>query len=572
VSGLPKGGKAPAAVLTSSSAPPDPKGAKPLPMDQLRRVCLALGFPERDLDLAMFQCGCRAPGSSVAYPKLMNWICGAQDPQDEESDTEINFIPHPPAVPEEEYSLEQLKEWQDKYTKVDSIIEALETGDTVLIKGTWLLEMSYLDEPLPKRQDLPAEAIWVVEGARDDLPEGRYDAASLRANVAVAALSYCWASPGHPDPTGEQLQRLARVVEVFLGFVNEVAIFIDWCSLYQQPRTDEQQESFCRALKHVNLWYAHQLVHSWMLTTVPEGGKPYMERGWPTFEYAISGLLKNANMFIDLAYAPEDPGPLVNFENLQNDFLMPCRAVRAAPCTPLTFRKKLDSLAFTNGSDRPFVMKRYLSTFREVMASAKHFDMTQLSWSAEQGQELAAALHWCKALQTIGITDSAVNIEGVEAIAAALTQCRNLHTLDLDGCHFGDQGAKAFIRALNETSLKKLFLSRNDISDEGVALLAEKLEARGARVREVSLRGNRVSDAGAERLAEALRKQGCPLELLRVSDNSKVGDAGAEALASAAEECPGLRLLDCRRTAVSPHGKACLDAAESRNPRLQVMY
>ena len=78
------------------------------------------------------------------------------------------------------------------------------------------------------------------------------------------------------------------------------AVFFYWCSLPQQPRTAEQQSQFEKALKHINIWYAHSLTIVWMLTRVPAGVRAYEERGWPCFETAVSSMLKDSNKAVDL--------------------------------------------------------------------------------------------------------------------------------------------------------------------------------------------------------------------------------------------------------------------------------
>jgi hypothetical protein len=50
---------------------------------------------------------------------------------------------------------------------------------------------------LPRRQDLPSEAIF---------------AGPVWDKVRVVAVSYTWASAEHPDPFGERLRDVARVV------------------------------------------------------------------------------------------------------------------------------------------------------------------------------------------------------------------------------------------------------------------------------------------------------------------------------------------------------------------------
>ena len=43
------------------------------------------------------------------------------------------------------------------------------------------------------------------------------------------------------------------------GF-DDVGVFIDWPSLFQEPRTEEQQGIFKDSLGAINLWYAHKLM------------------------------------------------------------------------------------------------------------------------------------------------------------------------------------------------------------------------------------------------------------------------------------------------------------------------
>lgn len=367
--------------------------------------------------------------------------------------------------------------------------------------------------------------------------------------------------------------------------------------------TDEQQESFKRALRNVNLWYAHELVFSLLLTLVPDGVKPYMERGWPSFEYAISGLIKSDGMFLDLAGIPwEGPAKFKDWDDFASRVLFPCRISRPAPCTPASFRAKLDALHFTNGADRAFVMKKYLSTFQEVMASAESFELTRLAWSAEHGKDLASALPWCSSLQSIDVTYSAISMEGVRYIAEALNRCPTLTTLDLQGCNVGDEGVEHLLRSLRGTGLRKLFLAENGITDAGAGRFAEALRGPGAQLRELSLRGNKVTDAGAASLAAAIRERGCPLgdhgrrrrgaaglaenaavggagvellaeaaresrtfrrkfgQFLRLAENEAVGDAGVELLAEAARESRTFRHLDLRKITIGTAAQECLDA------------
>ena len=69
-----------------------------------------------------------------------------------------------------------------------------------VLLGSWLRGYS---DTLPKRQELPDGAAWdaatLMEMPRpgEDMPYNLEED-----HVPFVALSYCWASPGHPDPAG----------------------------------------------------------------------------------------------------------------------------------------------------------------------------------------------------------------------------------------------------------------------------------------------------------------------------------------------------------------------------------
>merc|ERR1712046_264655 len=105
--------------------------------------------------------------------------------------------------------------------------------------------------------------------------------------VHIIALSYCWLTKAHPDPEGEQLRSLVAAIEArqsvpALRKFYKLAFFIDWCSLYQEPRSSHQHISMGRALKTMHVWYAHRQVCTWMLTKTPDSVLAYEERGWTT--------------------------------------------------------------------------------------------------------------------------------------------------------------------------------------------------------------------------------------------------------------------------------------------------
>ncbi|EOD20102.1 hypothetical protein EMIHUDRAFT_355350, partial [Emiliania huxleyi CCMP1516] len=71
----------------------------------------------------------------------------------------------------------------------------------------------------------------------------------------VAGLTYGWASPDHPDVTGEYLANVRRFLRHPLG-EHVTALFWDFSSLPQKPRTAAEDEFFYQALKVMGDVYA----------------------------------------------------------------------------------------------------------------------------------------------------------------------------------------------------------------------------------------------------------------------------------------------------------------------------
>ena len=136
-----------------------------------------------------------------------------------------------------------------------------------LLRSTWLQEKREevrIGAPfvLPSRNRLPREALYLGRIAED--------------STFMVVLSYCWASPEHPDPENKLL---ANVCE-FLAYLDvsrhfgdgipsakklnvgdrEVLVFWDWPCLYQKKDggvTPLQLDSFKRGLLSVNVLYGH---------------------------------------------------------------------------------------------------------------------------------------------------------------------------------------------------------------------------------------------------------------------------------------------------------------------------
>ena len=157
-----------------------------------------------------------------------------------------------------------------------------ETGkfDILMLKAEWVVQSAReaRGQHLNRRQDLPREAFYT----------GKVE------NRAIIVVSYCWLTPQDSDPEGWHLKLLARLLQLFIAANGDAAVFIDYCCLYQDPRTDEQQRLFDKSLRGLQNLYAHQETWTWCMKLLPPGSTlaRYEQRGWTTFEMGTAPSLK----------------------------------------------------------------------------------------------------------------------------------------------------------------------------------------------------------------------------------------------------------------------------------------
>jgi len=262
-------------------------------------------------------------------------------------------------------------------------------------------------------------------------------------------VSYCWQTPEHPDPGGEQLHLLGCVAAGYTKATHrDIAVFIDWCSLPQPPRSPEEQASFIQSLCHVGLWYGHRQTWKWMLTTPPPSSSSsagcqharYEERGWPTFEWTASQLAGVPERVLDLGRLGQGGG----VDDWSGIMAVCAHTSREPPIIPDAFAKLLEEKALTRSVDRAFLEAAYRRLFEDLVASADVLDFSCLGWADEEFGRLAVALPLCRGLRRLYLSWNRAGDAGAEALAAALPCCSRLCKLGLAGNPISDGGKQRF--------------------------------------------------------------------------------------------------------------------------------
>uniref|UniRef100_A0A0G4HJY9 EF-hand domain-containing protein n=1 Tax=Chromera velia CCMP2878 TaxID=1169474 RepID=A0A0G4HJY9_9ALVE len=259
-------------------------------------------------------------------------------------------------------------------------------GQIAWLKVSFVRKLASLNSPFPRRQELPEGTYFVGVP-----PENRF------------VVSHCWASEGHPSPSGTKMRLLWEELQK-VGAHDDDGVFLDFCSLPQKAR--DVPAEYLRALDpktcdsfgpvkegkvqlvertrqeirrfHAALWEMSRL-YSYMDCKVivlplledssefPGGGEawgrvsttPYVQRGWCITEFSMARLL----------------GRIVNLESESVQELL---RLREWPQSVDEYSKLLHSndVKFTNKAD----LAPVLLNFYRVCFGPSHSLTPELQW------------------------------------------------------------------------------------------------------------------------------------------------------------------------------------------------
>ena len=125
-------------------------------------------------------------------------------------------------------------------------------------------------------------------------------------------------------------------------------------------------------------------------------------------------------------------------------------------------------------------------------------------------------------IKRLWLTDNNINVQGTRHLANALKEnITPLKDLDLAGNIIGDEGAEyiADVLAVSK-SIQKIYLGKNNIGDKGAESIAASLVLNTG-IREIYLDWNNITDMGVQKLADALESNH-NIRTLDSSHNKKI--------------------------------------------------
>ncbi len=284
-------------------------------------------------------------------------------------------------------------------------------------------------------------------------------------------------------------------------------------------------------------------------------------------KYLLQGLRTNtSNVKVKLAgcslRVTEDNGPLLEDMFRENTTLK-----------VLNFHNNPDLL--TSGLD-------YLGKGLCCCVGLVELSLSGCGVTGKEAKSLAKALMENNTVKSLDLSYSMLGNDGIFHISSSLKVNSTLQNLNLTNCSLFAMDIKVLVDSLlSNTSLLRLVLSHNLISDSGAAHIADLLKqnARIAHVREltekyaglteVRLAKCNITDRGAQSLAAAFREHNS-LEVLDLKSNNFL-DAGVAALAEALRHNHKLRDLDMGRCGLTDQGVESIATALEVNTTLETL-
>lgn len=422
---------------------------------------------------------------------------------------------------------------------IDGILRPLlQEGAIALIDVDWLVDSIDTTRPVPRRQELPFEALVKL----DDLENGIDD---------VIVLSYMWLTSEHPDPDGAALQLLLRALRCFISSSERqprYGVFWDYLSLYQKPRSPDEDKAFRNSLNGISYLFVHPDSLVFLITELPmedhnlqgHNNVPYMQRGWPFAELSWSSLVKAVHgRVFDLSKLGDADDYFELDERCATD-------TRLTPLTPRRFQDELRKRSFSNGKDDcDRVSDLYRSSFVTLFSHMTCVVYRAQGWDSAQGEHLVEVVQegYAPILTSFMLQDN--YLDSVFCTSFANAAVHDLKYLNLSHNPIGDEGVAALSPVLVRTGV--VVLEDVGMTPVGCLALCETWCSTKRSVeplRNWNLDGNALGDEGVGLLSPFMTRSVLEIHLSEVG----LTDAGCRALAASLcgdqSLCQNVRVVD----------------------------
>lgn len=255
-----------------------------------------------------------------------------------------------------------------------------------------------------RQQDVARRTDLVVKDPNDLYRSGSYP----------LVVSHFWLTKEHPDPNGDHARKIVAWLGAWRG-LTFAAVFMDYMSLPQHPRSEPETAAFYAALRHMDLLYAHDRTFVLHVDgAAPAGVTAYRLRGWCRFERLASATKGVAGRSLSLS---------------GRDGVL-------CPRTPEAFDGELAGLHFAREADQAEVSRLHRQLFAGKVQQLGALLLRDVD--AEEGAKVAVVLPHMSKLRMLRLKP----LDGAAADALGRALCGALeagHAPRLKQIYFGGE-------------------------------------------------------------------------------------------------------------------------------------
>lgn len=349
----------------------------------------------------------------------------------------------------------------------------LATGAVALVDAAFLCAEADKNAVLRHRQALPDEAFLSLDEVIAAVQAAPF--------LPIIVISAPWLHPAHPDPLGENLQRLATALRHYTANgVDRWGVCWYFSSLHMHPdeangelRNVAEEALYQEGLNGIGMLLAHRATTVFQLTTNPDGyplryslpasfpgWSKYHALGWPWTECVLAGLTKDSQFLLDLGRLTASRlNSLSGRHGLVRECKLRGRLERPAPLLPSHFEEIVGAKQYDKTrehADLAVLSRLYATTFRDTFRTVTRLDYSEMGWKDDEAIRLSKLL-----------------------VGGHTPQ---LQELILRGNEIGDVGGSTLLRLLSSAwaadadslprSLRLIDLSSNRIGASGMAIIA----------------------------------------------------------------------------------------------------
>ena len=251
-----------------------------------------------------------------------------------------------------------------------------------------------------------------------------------RRDAMIVSVSHAWETREHPDPCRFQLQNLVHCLKLYdAAYSSDLWIFFDYTSLFQWRRDANHELSYQRAMRNVQVLYAHRSTLTFRMECLtPEAIWTAAEND-PTFKVPVyhgpskmvvplplKELVRNSNLYLVrgwcLAEREWSASRSVQGQNIVIDGgSEEDQEIKKIPTSPDVFNKRMAESVFTHRVDCESVIELQKKIFFTKVTICEQLGLNDLT-NADVDELLASLPHY-RNLKILKIHDFSASEEQV---------------------------------------------------------------------------------------------------------------------------------------------------------------